>query len=57
MKQREAMQGMPRTAGRQWLIIQGLLDGADFAPLGAVTVAPRRPEPQQPQPAGCLRRA
>jgi len=38
----------------QWLIIQGLRDGADFAPLGAVIVAPRfDEEPQQPHPAGC----
>lgn len=42
----------------QWLIIHGRLEGADFAPLGAVTVAPRFEEVlQQPHPAGCLKRA
>jgi len=41
----------------QWLIIHGRLEGADLAPLGAVTVALRLPELQQPQPAGCLKRA
>lgn len=42
----------------QWLIIQGRLDGKLLAPSGALSVAPeeRAPE-QQPQPAGCRRRA
>ena len=41
-------------ANCQWLIIQGRFDGNAFAPLGAVTVAPRLlPVLQHPHPAGC----
>lgn len=41
----------------QWLIIHGRREGADFAPLGAVTVAPRFEALQQPHPEGCFKRA
>jgi hypothetical protein len=44
-------------AGRQWLIIQGRLLGKALLPFAPVSVAPRLPVLQQPQPAGCLRRA
>jgi hypothetical protein len=41
----------------QWLIIQGRLLGKALLPFAAVTVAPRLPVEQQPQPDGCFSRA
>jgi len=41
----------------QWLIIQGRLLGKALFPFAPVTVAPRRPVLQQPQPEGCFKRA
>ena len=54
---RQTLSGARPRGRPQWLIIQGRFDGNAFAPLAAVTVAPRRPGEQQPQPAGWRMRA